>query len=57
VQRLNIIITAYQAFLDKIRGHDDVSFRAGRRLLAAEIHRRADAEAALAQPAISQTGL
>ena len=57
MQRLNIIITAYQAFLDKIRGHDDVSFRAGRRLLAAEIHRRADAEAALAQPAISQTGL
>jgi hypothetical protein len=57
VQRLNIIITAYQAFLDKIRGHDDVSLVLVVGLLAAEIHRRADAEAALAQPAISQTGL
>ena len=50
VQRLNLIIAAYQAFLDKIRGHDDVSFALVVGLLAAETHRRADAEAALAQP-------
>jgi len=50
VQRLNIIITAHQAFLDKTRGHDDVSFALVNGLLAAETHRRADAEAALAQP-------
>src|SRR5580704_9370749 len=50
VQRLTIIITAYQAFLDTIRGHDDVSFALVVGLLAAETHRRADAEAALAQP-------
>jgi len=50
VQRLTIIITAYRAFLDKIRGHDDVSFALVVDLLAAETHRRADAEAALAPP-------
>ena len=50
MQSLNIIITTYQAFLDKVRGHDDVSFALVVDLLAAETHRRADAEAALAQP-------
>lgn len=50
VQRLDIIIAAYQAFLDTIRGHDDVSFALVVDLLAAETHRRADARAALAHP-------
>ena len=48
LQRLNIIIAAYQAFLDKVRGHDDVSFALVVSLLAAETHRRADVKAALA---------
>jgi ferritin-like protein len=50
LQRLNLIIDAYQAFLDKIRGRDDVSFALVVDLLAAETHRRADATAALAGP-------
>lgn len=48
VQRLDVIITAYQDFLDKVRGRDDVSFALVAGLLAAETHRRADAQAALA---------
>ena len=48
LQRLNIIIAAYQAFLDKVRGHDDVSFALIVSLLDAETHRRADVKAALA---------
>jgi ferritin-like protein len=48
LQRLNDIIAAYQVFLDKLRGHDDVSFALVVGLLAAETHRRADIEAALA---------
>ena len=48
LQRLNIIIAAYQAFLDKVRGHDDVSFALVVSLLGAEAHRRADVIAALA---------
>jgi ferritin-like protein len=48
LQRLNVIITAYQAFLDMVRGRDDVSFALVVSLLAAETHRRADVEAALA---------
>jgi len=48
LQRLNIIIAAYQAFLDTVRGHDDVSFALVVSLLAAETHRRADVKAALA---------
>lgn len=48
VQRLDVIIAAYQEFLDKVRGHDDVSFTLVVGLLAAETHRRADAQAALA---------
>src|SRR5215472_17800709 len=48
LQRLNIIIDAYQAFLDKVRGRDDVSFALVVGLLGAEAHRRADAAAALA---------
>jgi ferritin-like protein len=49
LQRLSIIIAAYQDFLDKIRGHDDVSFALVVALLAAETHRRADVKAALAR--------
>lgn len=48
LQRLNIIIAAYQAFLDKVRGRDDVSFALVVDLLGAETHRRADVTAALA---------
>jgi ferritin-like protein len=47
LQRLDVII-AYQAFLDQIRGRDDVSFALVVGLLAAETHRRADVAAALA---------
>ena len=50
LQRLDAIIAAYQAFLDKVRGRDDVSFALVVGLLAAETHRRADAIAALAGP-------
>ena len=52
LQRLNVIIAAYQAFLDQIRGRDDVSFALVVGLLAAETHRRADVAAALARPDI-----
>jgi len=48
LQRLDVIIAAYQAFLDKVRGRDDVSFVLVVGLLAAETHRRADIQAALA---------
>lgn len=47
-EQLNVMIAAYQAFLDKVRGHDDVSFALVVKLLAAETHRRADIEAAMA---------
>jgi len=43
-----VITAAYQAFLDTVRGRDDVSFALVVGLLAAEAHRRADAVAALA---------
>lgn len=46
--RPDVIIAAYQAFLDKVRGRDDVSFAPVVGLLAAQTHRRADAQAALA---------
>jgi ferritin-like protein len=46
--RLDVIIAAYQAFLDRVRGRDDVSFALVVGLLAAEAHRRADVTAALA---------
>ena len=49
LQRLNTIIGAYEAFLDKVRGTDDLSFRLVLELLAAETHQRADIQAALAQ--------
>ena len=52
LQRLDVIIAAYQAFLDQIRGRDDVSFALVVGLLAAETHRRADVAAALAGPGI-----
>lgn len=48
LHRLEVIIVAYQAFLDKVRGRDDVSFALVVGLLAAETHRRADVRAALA---------
>jgi ferritin-like protein len=48
LERLTIVIDAYQEFLDKIRGRDDVSFALVVGLLAAEQHRRADVVAALA---------
>jgi ferritin-like protein len=48
LQRLSVIIAAYQDFLDKVRGRDDVSFALVVGLLAAETHRQADVEAALA---------
>ena len=48
LHRLDAIIAAYQAFLDKVRGHDDVSFALVVGLLGTETHRRADAQAALA---------
>jgi ferritin-like protein len=47
-RRLDVIISAYQAFLDQVRARDDVSFALVVKLLDAETHRRADAEAALA---------
>ena len=50
LQRLNVIIGAYQAFLDMVRGRDDVSFALVVGLLGAETHRRADVTAALAGP-------
>ena len=51
LQRLNVIIAAYQDFLDQVRGRDDVSFALVVGLLTAEAHRRADIEAALAREA------
>ena len=48
LHRLDVIIAAYQAFLDKVRGRDDVSFALVVGLLGAETHRRADVMAALA---------
>lgn len=48
LQRLDVIVTAHQAFLDKVRGRDDVSFALVVRLLGAETHRRADVLATLA---------
>ncbi len=48
LQRLDIIIAAYQGFLDMVRGRDDVSFALVVALLGAETHRRADVIAALA---------
>ena len=48
LRRLNVIVAAYQDFLDKIRGRDDVSFALVVSLLGAETHRRADVIAALA---------
>src|SRR6516162_7174262 len=51
LQRLNVIIAAYQDFLDQVWGRDDVSFALVVALLTAEAHRRADIEAALAREA------
>jgi len=49
---VNVIIAAYQDFLNQARGPDAVSFALVVGLLAAAAHRRADIEAALTrQPA------
>ena len=48
LRRLDVITAAYQAFLDTVRGRDDVSFALVVGLLAAEARRRADVMAALA---------
>src|SRR5215467_3603334 len=48
LKRLDVIIAAYQAFLDKVRGRDDVSFALVVGLLGTQTHRRADVMAALA---------
>jgi ferritin-like protein len=53
LHRLDVIIAAYQAFLDTVRGRDDVSFALVVGLLAAEAHRRADAMAALADQRVT----
>jgi len=53
LDRLDVIITAYQAFLDTVRGQDDVSFALVVGLLAAEAHRRADIMAALARQRVA----
>lgn len=48
LRHLDIIIAAYQAFLDKVRGRDDVSPALVVGLPGAKTHRRADAKAPLA---------
>ena len=48
LRHLDSIIAAYQAFLDKVRGRDDLSSALVVGLLGAETHRRADVKAALA---------
>lgn len=45
---LDALIEAYQDFLDLVRAKDDVSYHLVVKLLAAELHRRADIEATLA---------
>jgi len=49
LKRLNTIIDAYEAFLNRVRGTDDLSFHLVLDLLAAETHQRADLQAALAR--------
>ena len=46
---LDAMIDAYQEFLDLVRGIDDVSHAIVVKLLAHELHRRADIEATLAR--------
>ena len=53
MQRMDVIIAAYEAFLDTVRERDHVSFALVVSLLAAEAHRRADATAALASQPVS----
>ncbi len=48
LQRLDSIIGAYEAFLDGVRGTDDLSFHLVLKFLAAETHQRAQIHAALA---------
>ena len=47
---LDLLIASYQDFLDLVRARDDVSYHLVVKLLAAELHRRADIEAALSGP-------
>ena len=46
------IVSAYGAFLERVRGRDDVSHRLVVGLLEKEAHRESDIEAALAGPAV-----
>jgi len=48
LQRLDTIIDAYEAFLDRVRGTDDLSFRLVLKFLGAETRQRAQIHAALA---------
>lgn len=48
---LDTLIETYQDFLDLVRGKDDISYQIVVKLLAADLHRRADIEATLAGPA------
>lgn len=48
VRQLTALTEAYQQFLNQVRGSDDISFHLVLKLLAAETHRKADIEAALA---------
>lgn len=49
LRELNVLIAAYEEFLVTVRDTDPVSHQLVTGLLAAEIHRRADVEAALAR--------
>ena len=57
LKRLNTIIDAYEAFLNRVRGTDDLSFHLVLDLLAAETHQRADLQAALADQGIRTVAL
>lgn len=50
LRELNVIITAYEKFLVKVRDTDPGSHQLVTRLLGDETHRRADIEAALKRP-------
>jgi ferritin-like protein len=53
--QLEQVIGAYGAFLDVIRGRDDLAFHLLVRLLNAEVHRAADIRAVLGRPAFGAT--
>ncbi len=47
VEQVQVIIRDYGAFLDRVRGNDELSYQLVLRLLRDEVHREADIEAAL----------